>query len=184
MRYPPHILLLVSFLLLVLTSTVCQAESVENISESISLDFNLVIPQGVRDSQVDLNVFIVSGSQLDVTEKLLLEAVLAQVKTLNAQVFVKTPGEYNVSLREIRVSELDDSPQTLALLNDSLGVIILVGGPSHNNISREYYRLGYIKNESRALSGQFNVGLGKPHPAALSSYTRTGGLKGTWKGRR
>lgn len=96
-----------------------------------------------RELNLTNESIVVVGSNLDGPEQALLEAARTQIPP------------------QLTPTYLDDSGATLAFLENETHNIILIGGPSQNEISREYWNRGWIANETKKSVGDFMLKAGR-----------------------
>jgi len=91
---------------------------------------------------------VVVGSNIDGPEAAMLELARSRIPAAFA------PTYY------------DDSDATLTLLENETRNIVLVGGPSQNEISREYWNRGWIASETKKSIGDFMLKAGRTRDGA------------------
>jgi hypothetical protein len=160
------------FLILMLISASCRAQGLDSAADELSLGLSLYIPEGYNDVDLSFKVYIVRGARMDPSERLMSDMIVYSLKSSDAEIQVSSSKDLNVTVKKVEVVEVDDSQSTRQMLEKSRSFIVLFGGPLHNDITQEYYRLNYIANDSTKLWGTYTIAKGKtPSGSAIAAYT-------------
>jgi hypothetical protein len=143
---------------LLLFSTLSCAQSAEKFADDFSIPFQISI-DSVPDS-FSVDMYVVYGENIDSFERIMIDSFTANPPTLKS-VTVIVNGENTTKDVKLNVKQVSEKDTSLEKLQKEALLLILVGGPSHNNITRAVYEGGYITNESSRFTGQLIVGSGK-----------------------
>jgi hypothetical protein len=145
-------------LFLVLCSTLSCAQSVEKFADDFSIPFQVSIDSVPDTFTVDM--YVVYGENVDSFERIMIDSFTANPPTLKSVTAIVN-GVNTTKDVKINVKQLSEKDTNLEELQKEALLLILVGGPSHNNITREVYEGEYITNESSRFTDQLIVGSGK-----------------------
>lgn len=145
------------FLFFLSFSTLSFAQSIETFTDDLTIPFQVSIDSVPDTFTVDM--YVVYGENIDAFERMMIDSFTSNppsLKSVTAIVNGRNEAK-DVKVNVIQVSEKDTNLAQLAKAQ----LLILVGGPTHNNITREVYLGGYIVNESSRFQDQLIVGSGK-----------------------
>jgi hypothetical protein len=149
---------LMVFFLLLCSVLSCGAQSVEKFADDFAIPFQVSI-DSVPDS-FSVDMYVVYGENIDSFERMLIDSFTANPPTLKSVTAIVN-GENTTKDVKINLKQVSEKDTSLGRLQKEALLLILVGGPTHNNITRAVYDGGYITNESTRFSGQLIVGSGK-----------------------
>jgi hypothetical protein len=146
------------FLLLLFSTLSCSAQSVEKFSDDFSIPFQVSI-DSVPDS-FTVDMYVVYGEKIDSFERMMIDSFTANPPRLKSATVIVN-GRNTTKDVKINIKQVSEKDTSLEKLQKEALLVILVGGPTHNNITRAAYDGGYITNESARFAGQLIVGSGK-----------------------
>jgi hypothetical protein len=149
----------VFFVSVLLLTSICFAQDIGKIAEALNLQIQIPVTNIPEDLWVDM--YIVSGSNLDLVERTILDSITSDSFSMESQVKVVDGGRNITTEVKINKKLLSDNETTLEELKGGISVIILVGSQSRNRITEEVYDKGYITNESTPYIGQLTIGKGQ-----------------------
>ena len=147
---------LVFFLLL--CSTISSAQSAEKFADDFSIPFQVSIDSVPNSFTVDM--YVVYGENIDSFERIMIDSFTANPPTLKSVTAIVN-GKNTTKDVKLNVKQVSEKDTNLEKLQKEAQLLILVGGPTHNNLTRAVYDGGYITNESSRFTGQLIVGSGK-----------------------
>jgi hypothetical protein len=146
------------FFLLLYSTLPCCAQSAEKFSDDFSIPFQVTI-DSVPDS-FTVDMYVVYGENIDTFERMMIDSFTANPPTLKSVTAIVN-GKNTTKDVKINIRQISEKDTSLEKLQKDAKLLILVGGPAHNNITRAAYEAGYITNESTRFAGQLIVGSGK-----------------------
>jgi len=144
--------------LLFFASFNCSAQSAETFAEDFSIPFQVSI-DSVPDS-LSVTMYVVYGENIDSFERIMIDSFTANPPVLKSATAIVN-GKNTTKDVKINLKQVSEKDTSLDKLQKEALLLILVGGPAHNNITRAVYEQGYITNESSRFTGQLIVGSGK-----------------------
>ena len=145
-------------LAIVLLASACSAQGSETFMDDFSIPFQIRL-DNVPDT-LEVKMYVVYGEGVDSFERMIIDSLTTNppsLKTQSATVNGQTIDE-TVKLKIISVSEKDTN---IEKLREGPGVVLFVGGKTHNNLTGEVYDEGLVTNETSKFSGQLMVASGK-----------------------
>jgi len=106
---------------------------------------------------VDADIYIVSGSNLDLVERSLLDLLESGALGVGTEVQVQSKDNLSVDLRNVTIHYVDDSEESLKEIRENNGIVFLFGDVEHNKLT-DYYMGEATSWEDKSLSyGQLNL---------------------------
>ena len=143
---------------LLICSNLSSAQSVEKFADDFSIPFQVSL-ESVPDS-FTVDMYVVYGENIDSFERMMIDSFTANPPSLKS-VTATVNGRNITKDVKINVKQVSEKDTSLEKLQKDARLLILVGGPAHNNITREVYESGCVTNESSRFAGQLIVGSGK-----------------------
>lgn len=136
------------------------------VSQEFFTELNLTLPEYTQlpsNLTVEINVYIVAGSEMDLFERTVYDSVKsggALKFKPESKAVTSTGEEVSVDVRE-NIEYLPDNLETLKYLGDKTGLFLLIGDEGHNNLTREFSERGYLLNKTESLAGQLVTASGR-----------------------
>jgi hypothetical protein len=141
---------------ILLLTALCSGQNFGGISESFALQLDFPSDQVIENLEVDM--YIVYGSDLDLFERLVFDSLTSDALSVKSQARFSEGNETVVKDIKINKKLLSENETSLERLKEGAALIVLVGGRTHNSITGKVYDSGYMVNESTKFMGQLIVG--------------------------
>jgi hypothetical protein len=146
------------FLSILLLSLPCSAQFFDEFASDFTIPFQVSL-DNVPDT-LEVEMYVVYGKNIDSFENLISDSLTTNPPKLSSAAAL-VDGQVVTKDVKLNLHFLSENNTSLEDLKKGYGVVILVGGETHNNLTAEAYSAGYVTNETTRFSGKLTVAGGK-----------------------
>jgi hypothetical protein len=141
-----------------LLSLSCSAQLFDQFAADFTIPFQVSLDH-VPDN-LEVEMYVVYGKKIDSFENLMSDSLTTNPPKLSSATALVN-GQTVTKEVKLNLHYLSENDTSLEKLKIGYGLVILVGGETHNNLTAEAYAAGYVTNETTRYSGKLTVASGK-----------------------